>query len=117
MRRVLLATAVKIFFPVDVPEALAPAVLRDPALDIARRLHGTPAQAFRPEGTPNVNTQQIMASMKKKWDDYVSLNDVGSLCVVSQTTNNDHLKSQEDLEVDLMSAVGVDSDAQLPDGV
>ena len=54
VRRVLLGTATKIFFRVDVPEALAPAVLRDAALDIARRLHGTPTQAFRPEGTPNV---------------------------------------------------------------
>ena len=54
VRRVLLGTAAKIFFRTDVPKALAPAVLRDAALDIARRLPGTPAQAFRPEGTPNV---------------------------------------------------------------
>ena len=47
-------TTAKIFFKAHVPTALAPEVLRDAALDIARRLHGTPAQAFRPEGTPNV---------------------------------------------------------------
>ena len=54
VRRVLLGIAAKIFFRVDVPEALAPAVLRDAALDIARRLHRAPAQAFRPEGTRNL---------------------------------------------------------------
>ena len=54
VRRVLLSTAAKIFFRTNVPEALAPAVLRHAALDIARRLHGKPAQAFRPEGTPSV---------------------------------------------------------------
>ena len=52
VRRVLQATAVKISFQVDVPAALAPVVLRDAALDIARCLHRTPAQAFRPEGIP-----------------------------------------------------------------
>ena len=54
VHRVLLALAVQIFFRVDIPEAFAQAVLRDAACDIARRLHGEPAQAFRPEGTPNV---------------------------------------------------------------
>ena len=54
VRRGMLATAAKILFQVDVAETLAPAVLWDAALNIARRLHGTPAQAFIPEGTPNV---------------------------------------------------------------
>ena len=59
-------TAAKIFFQVDFPEALAPAVLRDAALDMARRLLGKPAQAFRPEGTPNVKPpgQHHMCSYK-----------------------------------------------------
>ena len=54
VRRVLLATDVKIFFHVDVPEALEPVVLRGAAFDIVGRLQGRPAQAFRPEGTPNI---------------------------------------------------------------
>ena len=54
VRRVLLVTVAKIFLHVSIPEALAPAALRDAALGIARRLHGTPAHALRPEGTPNV---------------------------------------------------------------
>ena len=50
--RVLLGTAAKIFFRTDVPEALAPERLRDATLDIPRRLHGKPAQAFRPKAPP-----------------------------------------------------------------
>ena len=67
VHRVLLATAAKIFFRVDVPEALAPAVLRDAALDIARRLHGTPAQAFRLEGTHNVKPPGQHHMCSHKW--------------------------------------------------
>ena len=51
MRRVLLASAVKIFFQVDIPEPLAPAKLWDAAGDIVRRLHGEPAQAVWQSGT------------------------------------------------------------------
>ena len=43
VRRVLLGTAANFFFRSDVPEALAPRVLHDAALDIAQRLHGKPA--------------------------------------------------------------------------
>ena len=50
----VLASAVKIFFQVDIPEPLAPAVLRDATCDITRRLHSEPVHAFRPKGTPNV---------------------------------------------------------------
>ena len=66
VRRVLVATAAKIIVQVDVPEALALAVLRDAALYIAHRVHRTPAQAFRPEGTPNVKPpgQHHMCSHK-----------------------------------------------------
>ena len=67
VRRVLLGTAAKIFFRVDVPEALASAVLRDAALDIARRLHGAPAQAFRPEGTPDVKPPGQHHLCSHKW--------------------------------------------------
>ena len=67
VRRVLLATAAKIFFQVDIPEALAPAVLRDATLDIARRRHGTPAQTFCPEGTPNVKTTGQHHLCSHKW--------------------------------------------------
>ena len=51
VRRVLVAWAAQIFFQVDIPEALAPAVLRDAAFATARRLHGEQAQPFRFEGT------------------------------------------------------------------
>ena len=47
VRRVLLGSAAKIFFQIDVPEALAPAVLQDAACDIARRLHGEPTHGER----------------------------------------------------------------------
>ena len=67
VRRVLLALAVKIFFQVDIPEALAPAVLRDAACDIARRLHGEPDQSFRPEGTPNVKPTGQHHMCSHKW--------------------------------------------------
>ena len=50
----LLGTAAKLFFRSDVPEALATGVLPDATLDIARRLHGKPAQAFLPGGNPGV---------------------------------------------------------------
>ena len=65
--RVLLASALKIFFQVDIPEALAPAVLRDAACDIARRLHGELAQAFRPKGTPNVKPTGQHHMCSHKW--------------------------------------------------
>ena len=66
LRRVLLASAAKIFFHVDIPEPLAPAELRDVACDIARRLHGEPTQAFHPEGTLDVKPvgQHHMCSHK-----------------------------------------------------
>ena len=67
VRCVPLASAVKIFFQVDIPEPLAPAVLRDAACDIARRLHGEPAQAFRPEGTPNVKPTGQHHMCSHKW--------------------------------------------------
>ena len=67
VRRVLLASAVKIFFQVDIPEPLAPAVLRDAACDIARRLHGKLAQAFRPQGTPNVKPAGQHHMCSHKW--------------------------------------------------
>ena len=65
--RVLLASTVKVFFQVDIPGHLAPAVLRDAACDIARRLHGAPAQAFRPEGTPNVKPLDQNHMCSHKW--------------------------------------------------
>ena len=46
--RVLLASGVNIVFWVDIPEALAPAVLRDAACDIARRA----CPSFPPQGHP-----------------------------------------------------------------
>ena len=67
MRRVLLATAAKLSFQVDVPEALTPTVLWDAALHIARRLNGRPAQAFRPEGTPNVKPPGQHHMCSDKW--------------------------------------------------
>ena len=67
VRRVLLASAVKIFFHVDIPEPLAPAVLQDAVCDIARRLHDEPAQAFRPEGTPNVKRTGQHHMCSHKW--------------------------------------------------
>ena len=65
VRWVLLGTAAKIFFNTDVPEALAPAVLRDAALDIARRPHGKPAQALRPEGTQRQAARQAPLVLPK----------------------------------------------------
>ena len=67
VRRVLLATAAKNFFEVDIPEALALAVLREAALHIARRLHGKPPQALRPEGTPNVKPPGQHHMCSHKW--------------------------------------------------
>ena len=67
VHRVLLASAVKIFVQVNIPEALAPAVLRDAACDIVRRLHGEPAQAFRPEGTPNAKPTGQHHMCSHKW--------------------------------------------------
>ena len=67
VRRVLLASVVKIFFQVDVLEPLAPAVLRDAACGIVRRLHGEPARAFCPEGTPNVKPAGQHHMCSHKW--------------------------------------------------
>ena len=67
VRRVLLVTAVKIFFQTDIPEALAPAVLQAAACDVALRLHGEPAQAFRPGGTPNVKPTGQHHLCSHKW--------------------------------------------------
>ena len=67
VRRVLLASAAKSFFQVDIPEALAPAVLRDATFDIARRLPGQPAQAFRPEGILNVKPTGQHHMCSHKW--------------------------------------------------
>ena len=47
--------------------SLAPAVLRDAALDIAQRLHGAPTQAFCPEGTPNVKPPGQHHLCSYKW--------------------------------------------------
>ena len=55
------------FLQVDIPEALAPAVLRDAAFDIGRRLHGQLAQAFRPEGSPNVKPTGQHHMCSHKW--------------------------------------------------
>ena len=59
--------AVKVFFQVDIPGLLAPAVLRDAACDIAQRLHGAPAQAFSPEGTPNIKPPARNHMCSHKW--------------------------------------------------
>ena len=67
VRCVLLASAAKIFFHIDIPEALAPAAPRDAACDVARRLHGGPAQAFRPEGSPNVKPTGQHHMCSRKW--------------------------------------------------
>ena len=67
VRRVLLASAVKIFFQVDIPGRLAPVVLRAAACEIAWRLHGTPTQPFRPEGTPNVKPPDQSHMCAHKW--------------------------------------------------
>ena len=42
-------------------------MLRDAALDIARRLHGAPTQAFRPGGTPNVKPPGQHHLCSHKW--------------------------------------------------
>ena len=49
------------------PEALAPGVLQDAALDIARRLHGKPAQAFLPGGNPGVKSPGQHQVCYHKW--------------------------------------------------
>ena len=67
VRRVSLASAVKVFFQVDIPGHLAPAVLRDAACDIARRLRGAPTQAFCPEGSPNVKPPDQSHMCLHKW--------------------------------------------------
>ena len=67
VRRVLLGSPAKNFFHVDIPEALAPAVLRDAALDIVRRLYGELAQAFHPKGTPNVKPTGQHHMCSHKW--------------------------------------------------
>ena len=54
VRRVLLVSGVKIFFQVDIPKALAPAVLRDAAWDIVRCLHGEPGYAIAPNNSSNL---------------------------------------------------------------
>ena len=42
-------------------------MLREAALDIARRLHGTPPQALRPHGTPNVKPPGQHHICSHKW--------------------------------------------------
>ena len=67
MRRILLASGVKVFLQVDILRHLAPAVLREAACDIVRHRHGALAQAFRPEGTPNVKPPDQNHMCSHKW--------------------------------------------------